>query len=60
MNESASQVGWGQQFVGFRVRCMCEGMIVNPQKMGIGDVIPIFWTINDLPGLQGLMTATHS
>ena len=32
---------------------MC--VVVNPQKTGIGSVIAIFWTVNDSPGLQGLM-----
>ena len=29
--------------------------IFNPSKAGIGEVIPILWTINDPPGLQELM-----
>ena len=28
--------------------------VLNPSKTGIGEVIDIFWTINDPPGLQGL------
>ena len=29
--------------------------LFNPQKTGIGEIIAIFWTINNPPGLQGLM-----
>ena len=28
---------------------------INHSKTGVGKVIAIFWTINDPPGLQGLM-----
>ena len=28
--------------------------MLNPQKTGIAEVMDIFWTINDPPGLQGL------
>ena len=29
-------------------------VLLNPSKPGIGEVIPIFWTVNAPPGLQGL------
>ena len=33
-----------------------QGHEISPYKAGIGGVIAIFWTINDPPGLHGLVS----
>ena len=38
-----------------RSKIKCQGLRkINPQKMGIGEVITIFWNVNKPPRLQGL------